>query len=162
MKLNKEYLRSAVFGFEDSLVSTTGVVIGISAGAASRDFILLAGIVTVAVEALSMGAGEYLTERTVQEVDTKEKKYNPIAGSIIMFCSYFLGGLIPLFPVIVSSHPASIAASFVFATTGLFILGYIKGKIVKISPTRSAFEMLIVGGIAAGIGALAGFLLRTN
>lgn len=32
IKVQKEYLQSAMFGFNDALVSTTGVIVGISTG----------------------------------------------------------------------------------------------------------------------------------
>jgi VIT1/CCC1 family predicted Fe2+/Mn2+ transporter len=162
MKLNKEYLRSSVLGFEDSLVSTTGVVVGISIGTSQKEFIILAGMVTIAVEAISMAAGEYLAARTVQEADRKETKIYPFLSSIIMFFSYFIGGMIPLFPALLLNPPNSMFGTLISAGVGLFILGYAKGKVVKISPTRSAFEMLIIGGAAAIIGVVAGYLLRTN
>ena len=58
-RLSPDYLRSIIFGFEDSLVSTTGVIAGVSIGTQDSKVILLAGAVAIAVEALSMGAGQF-------------------------------------------------------------------------------------------------------
>jgi hypothetical protein len=41
----KEYLQSAMFGFNDALVSTTGVIVGISTGTGDKQIVILAGIV---------------------------------------------------------------------------------------------------------------------
>ena len=68
LKINPDYLRSIVFGFQDALVSTTGIVVGISAGIDNKQFIILSALVTISVEALSMGAGQYLSEKTVHEL----------------------------------------------------------------------------------------------
>ncbi|MEK7621223.1 MAG: VIT1/CCC1 transporter family protein, partial [Patescibacteria group bacterium] len=46
--------------------------------------------------------------------------------------------------------------AIVAALTALFVLGYFKGKIVKMSPIRSALEILIIGGIATAVGLAAG------
>ena len=57
IKVQKEYLQSAMFGFNDALVSTTGVIVGISTGTGNKQVVILAGVVTILVEALSMGSG---------------------------------------------------------------------------------------------------------
>ena len=158
--INKDYLRSSVFGFEDALVSTTGVVIGISTGTSNIKFIVLASLVTIAVEAVSMGAGQFLSERTLHEADKKRHHDSLVAGSVIMFFSYFFGGLIPIFPIFLLPIRVAIFPILFLAFLSLFILGYVKGVLVKISPTRSALEMLFVGGLATIIGVIAGYFLR--
>lgn len=160
MRVYKDYVRSSVFGFEDSLVSTTGVIVGISTGTQNKEFIILAAVVTIAVEAVSMAAGQFLSERTLHQLQKKKHKDNLSIGSAIMFVSYFLGGLIPLVPIVFFSLPSSIIFVLIFAALGLFILGFVKGKVVKVSPTRSALEMLLIGGVAAVIGMAAGYFLK--
>ena len=159
--LNENYLRSSLFGFEDALVSTTGMVVGISAGIDDKSIILLASLVTIAVEAISMGAGEFLSEEAVEELEKeKVKRSKPFFGAVIMLFSYAFGGMIPVLPVVILPQGTAIIPTIVFAFTGLFILGYVKGKVVKIGPLRSALEMLTIGGLAALIGVLVGFLLK--
>lgn len=159
-KIDRNYIRSSVFGFEDALVSTSGVVLGIMTGTSNRAFIILAACVTIAVEAVSMGAGQYLSERTLHEIEPSKHKDNLIVGSVIMFASYFLGGLIPIFPVFFFPLDIVALSVLLFTFSALFALGYIKGKIVRISPRRSAIEMLLIGGAAAIIGIVAGYFLR--
>lgn len=159
-RIKGEYLRSSLFGFEDALVSTTGMVVGISIGTTNLKFILLAAFVTIAVEAVSMGAGEFLSDEAVHELDKKLSKDNTVVAALVMFLSYIIGGLIPVIPIIFMPHYLGIAGSIISAFTGLFILGFIKGKIVKINRVKSAFEMLAVGGIAAIIGIIVGLILK--
>jgi len=66
---NRDYVRSVLFGIEDSLVSTTGLIAGVSVGGASKEVVILSGIVAIAIEAVSMGAGEYLSDDALQELD---------------------------------------------------------------------------------------------
>lgn len=161
MKLLKdEYLRSSLFGFEDAIVSTTGMVVGISIGSSNRDFILLAAFVTIAVEAVSMGAGEFLSDKAVHQLDHKQEKDNTLISAGTMLVSYILGGLIPVIPIIYLSGYQAIITTVILAFIGLFILGFIKGKIVKVNLIRSAVEMLVIGGIATAIGITVGFYLK--
>jgi vacuolar iron transporter family protein len=55
------WLRAAVLGANDGLVSTASLVVGVAAGGASRGTVLLAGVAGLAAGALSMAAGEYVS-----------------------------------------------------------------------------------------------------
>lgn len=155
----KEYLQSAVFGFNDALVSTTGVIVGVSTGTNDKSIVILAGVVTILVEALSMGAGQYSSSKSIHQLDKVDTFRVPITSGIIMFISYFLGGLVPLLPILLFPMEYSRDVAIAAALIGLFVLGYYKGKIVKVSPIKSAIEILIIGGIATAIGIVVGNLL---
>lgn len=72
MKDSASLFREITFGLEDSLVSTLGAVTGIAAGTSSNSTVLLAGIVYVAVESLSMIAGSYLSSKAQREIEEHE------------------------------------------------------------------------------------------
>lgn len=57
-------IREIVFGLEDSLVSTIGVVAGIAAGTGDQKIVILSGMVLIVVEALSMSAGSFLSSQS--------------------------------------------------------------------------------------------------
>lgn len=61
-------IREMVFGLEDGMVSTLGVVTGIAGATMDSFTVVLSGLVLIAVEALSMGVGEYASSRSKQEV----------------------------------------------------------------------------------------------
>jgi predicted membrane protein (TIGR00267 family) len=67
-----ESMRELVFGLEDSLVSTTGAVAGIAAGTDNAKIVILSGVVLVVVEALSMTAGSYLSNKSHREMLEKK------------------------------------------------------------------------------------------
>src|SRR3989339_1292415 len=91
--LHEDYLRSLMFGLQDGIVSTTGVVLGISTGVDSKAIIILAAFVAVTVEATSMAAGQYSSEKAVHQMDkTGKHTDNLFIGAVIMFASYLLGG----------------------------------------------------------------------
>jgi VIT1/CCC1 family predicted Fe2+/Mn2+ transporter len=55
------WLRAAVLGANDGIVSTASLIVGIAASQASRHDILLAGFAGLAAGAMSMAAGEYVS-----------------------------------------------------------------------------------------------------
>jgi vacuolar iron transporter family protein len=161
MKIHEDYLRSALFGLQDGIVSTTGVVAGISAGIDDTSIILLAAFVAVTVEASSMAAGQYSSEKAVHQLDTSGKHTDSLVlGALIMFVSYFLAGFIPILPHIFLPQTAARMWSILGAFLGLFVIGYIKGKLVKTQPLRSAFELFIIGSVATVLGLIVGQVFK--
>lgn len=159
--IHEDYLRSGLFGLQDGLVSTTGVVVGISAGVEDKMIIILAAFVAVSVEASSMAAGQYTSEKAVHQMDkTGKHTDNLLIGALIMFLSYFLAGLVPIIPTVILNQPEARAISVIAAFIGLFIVGFVKGKIVQHNALRSAIELFIIGGIATAIGLIVGVMLK--
>ena len=54
------WLRAAVLGANDGILSTTSLVIGVAAASATRGPIVLAALAGLVAGALSMAAGEYV------------------------------------------------------------------------------------------------------
>lgn len=63
-----ESFREVIFGLEDGLVSTLGVVIGIAAATQDVRTVIISGLVVIFVEAISMGAGTYLSTKSEKEL----------------------------------------------------------------------------------------------
>lgn len=55
------WLRAAVLGANDGIVSTASLVIGVAAAGADRGAVLIAGIAGLVAGAMSMAAGEYVS-----------------------------------------------------------------------------------------------------
>ena len=155
------YLRNFVFGVEDSLVSTVGLLSGVAIAGVERETILLTGVVLIFVEAFSMAAGSFLSESSAEEFTTQKSASGTsslFAGSI-MFASYFVAGFIPLFPYVVAAGELAFSLSIVASVLALFILGLASGALSKTSLVRSALRMTIVGGIAIAVGITVGSFL---
>lgn len=150
-----------MFGLQDGLVSTTGLVVGISAGVPDKAIIILASFVAVSVEASSMAAGQYSSEKAVHQLDKSGKHRDSLMmGASLMFFSYLGAGLIPISPFLVFPPDTARVISIVFALGALFLVGFLKGKIVEGRALRSAVEMLIIGGLATAIGLIVGNFLK--
>ena len=55
------WLRAAVLGANDGIVSTASLVVGVAAASAARGDVLIAGIAGLVAGAMSMAAGEYVS-----------------------------------------------------------------------------------------------------
>ena len=55
------WLRAAVLGANDGIISTASLILGVAAAAATKSDILLAGVAGLVAGAMSMAAGEYVS-----------------------------------------------------------------------------------------------------
>jgi len=159
MTFNRDYFRSAIFGFQDALVSTTGVIVGVTTGTLDKSTVILAALVTIAVESLSMGAGQYLSEKSVHQLDGRHKD-SPFLNGLIMFFSYFIAGLIPLTAVFLFPITKVISSVIIFSLVGLFALGWLKATLVNKNPLNSALEVCLIGGLSMLLGITVGSLAK--
>jgi VIT1/CCC1 family predicted Fe2+/Mn2+ transporter len=65
---SKGRIREFVFGIQDGLISTVGLVSGLQAAGSSRFVILMAGTAAVLSGAFSMAAGAYLSSKSEKEI----------------------------------------------------------------------------------------------
>jgi VIT1/CCC1 family predicted Fe2+/Mn2+ transporter len=61
-------IREIVFGVQDGLLTTLGIVTGVGSATADRTAIILTGLISLIVGMISMGAGEYLGGKAEREV----------------------------------------------------------------------------------------------
>lgn len=161
-----QYIREIVFGLEDSLVSTLGAITGIAAGAQNHSIVILSGLVIIAVEAVSMSAGSYLSSKSANEAEfalehderrvSLGKGGDPVRAGAVMFVFYFLGGLIPLAPYFFLRINDAYFPSIVATGATLYLVGAWSAKYTKRSRMRSGLEMVAVSLSAALIGYLIG------
>ncbi|MBT8096361.1 MAG: VIT family protein, partial [Woeseia sp.] len=78
------WLRAAVLGANDGIVSTASLVIGVAAADAANSSVLIAGVAGLVAGAMSMAAGEYVsvssqadTEKADLDRERHELKHNP-------------------------------------------------------------------------------------
>ncbi|HXE48081.1 MAG TPA: VIT1/CCC1 transporter family protein, partial [Ramlibacter sp.] len=64
------WLRAAVLGANDGIVSTASLILGVAAGGATRSAIVIAGVAGLVAGAMSMAAGEYVSVSS--QSDTEE------------------------------------------------------------------------------------------
>ena len=67
------WLRAAVLGANDGLVSTASLMIGLSAARVSESFLITAGIAGISAGAMSMAVGEYVSVRAQNDVEESDR-----------------------------------------------------------------------------------------
>lgn len=80
------WLRAAVLGANDGIISTASLILGVAAAQASREAILTAGVASLVAGSMSMAAGEYVSvssqadmEMAETETERKELETNHVA-----------------------------------------------------------------------------------
>jgi len=66
------WLRAAVLGANDGIVSTASLIVGVAAAAQGRSDILVAGVAALVAGAMSMAAGEYVSVSSQRDTETAE------------------------------------------------------------------------------------------
>jgi len=66
------WLRAAVLGANDGIVSTASLIIGIAAASATQASILLAGVAGLVAGAMSMAAGEYVSVSSQSDTENAD------------------------------------------------------------------------------------------
>ena len=72
------WLRAAVLGANDGIVSTASLVVGVAAAEAARHDVLVAGVAGLVAGALSMAAGEYVSvssQADTEQADLKRERH---------------------------------------------------------------------------------------
>ena len=96
------WLRAAVLGANDGLISTSSLVVGVAAAEATRGPVLIAGLAGLVAGALSMAAGEYVSvssQADVEHADLEQERRaleaNPEAERDELAAIYVQRGLDP-------------------------------------------------------------------
>jgi VIT1/CCC1 family predicted Fe2+/Mn2+ transporter len=96
------WLRAAVLGANDGIVSTASLVLGVAAASASHGNVLVAGVAGLVAGAMSMAAGEYVSVHSQADTETadlsrerKELEIDPAAEHRELAAIYVKRGLEP-------------------------------------------------------------------
>lgn len=153
----KTLYRNFIFGVEDALVSTVGLLSGVAAADTSREDIVTSGIVLIFVEAFSMAIGSFLSEETTSR--GRAGRTAASHGASIMFVSYLLAGCIPLTPYLLTPVHLAYPLSILVSLASLVLLGIYSARRFRLPLLAKAVEMLVLGGLATLVGVAIGSLL---
>ena len=97
------WLRAAVLGANDGLISTASLVVGVAASGAPRSAVLIAGVAGLVAGAMSMAAGEYVsvssqadTENADLARERRELASDDVAERAELTAIYVERGLTPV------------------------------------------------------------------
>ena len=158
------WLRAAVLGANDGIVSTASLIVGIAATAADHTTVLSAGVAGLVAGALSMAAGEYVSvssqadteasdlERERRElVDQPEEELDELTGI------YEERGLSPELARKVAEELTAKDALAAHARDELGIVGHLAAN-----PLQAAVTSAVTFAVGAAVPLLAVVLAPTN
>lgn len=86
---------------------------------------------------------------------------NPLLHAVATFCAFILAGILPLLPYLFIQNSNNFLIAGIFAGLTLFTVGALRKFFSARSWLMSGLEMLLVGGSAALIAFLIGFVLKS-
>lgn len=164
LKLN--WLRAAVLGANDGIVSVAGVVIGIAAAGASQGAVLLAGVAAIVAGAVSMGGGEYISVSAQRDTELAHGRHgktitaHPWQAAWSSFVAFTAGAILPVLAILgpweqYRIQVTSVAVIFALAASGIWA-AYVGGHSVWRSVVRNVGVSLITISASWIIGQLLG------
>jgi len=171
-KLN--WLRAAVLGANDGIVSTAGLVMGVAGATTDNGAILIAGVAALVAGSISMAGGEYasvsaqrdseIASRLKQEGGhrrfAKDEHVSPMSAAVASFISFALGSVLPIVAITGPWPEYREIATIVSVVVSLAITGYVAAIIGGAKPLRPVLRnvavSLVTMAAAYGVGMLLG------
>ena len=168
--LERKYLPEFVYGAIDGIITTFAIVAGSLGASLSSSIILILGFANLFADGFSMAISNYLSTKSQGELNIKhqhkhEHPKDPKKTALATFIAFVIIGFIPLISFIMAlflniSNNSKFVYSIILTAIAFIIVGSVKGKITEKSKLKSALETLIIGGFAALIAFIVGYLLR--
>ncbi|CAK8578086.1 unnamed protein product [Lathyrus sativus] len=163
-----QWLRAALLGANDGLVSITSLMLGV--GAVNEDIktMLLAGFAGLIAGACSMGIGEFVSVYTQldiivaqikreniirNKIDEDERVLpNPFQAAIASAIAFSFGATVPLLgAALVREYKIRLVVVVVMASLALFVFGGVGAMLGKTSMKWSCFRVVVGGWMAMAI-----------
>ena len=178
LNARSNWLRAAVLGSNDGIVSIAGLVVGVATVTEDKTLILITGIAGVLAGAISMAAGEYISVSTQRDMEKNivdkeraqhknaHKDFNfrahvmtehgvdpdeytsPWQAAIASAASFFIGSLIPLIAVLLPLGMLTIPFTFVAVLVALVFTGWLSAYLGGTNRRKSIIRVVIGGALA--------------
>ena len=166
LELRLNWLRAAVLGANDGIVSIAGVVMGVAASGADSRYVLIAGVAAAVAGAISMGGGEYVSVSAQRDSEIAHGRTGhritarPWWAAWSSLVAFTAGAILPLIaitgPWSDTRIEATVASVFVsLAVTGWWAAWAGKTPVLK-SILRNVTISALTMGFSYGIGTLLG------
>ena len=168
--LFRRYLRDLVFGAVDGTVTTFAVVAGAVGADLGGGIVLVLGVANLIADGFSMAVSNYLgTHADQRQPERRERPRDddpdPRGAAAATFTAFVTAGAIPLLPF--AAHALNprllaepLAPSSIMTALAFVGIGLAKSRATDIPAWRSAAETLALGGGAAALAFVVGWLLR--
>ncbi|MDA1337414.1 MAG: VIT1/CCC1 transporter family protein [bacterium] len=167
------YIGDFIYGANDGIVTTFAVVAGAAGALLSPGIVIVLGLASLGADAFSMGASNFLAIRSEKELEKKKKLQSneeisfsdvvaPLQHGVVTFTAFMVAGVAPLFPYLLempSSQQFFVSGALAAGT--FFVVGGIRTFITGGNFVKAGLEVLLVGGVAAGVAYTIGWGVKT-
>lgn len=168
LELRLNWLRAAVLGANDGIVSIAGVVMGVAASGANPRYVLIAGAAAVVAGAISMGGGEYVSVSAQRDSEIAHGRVGhqitarPWWAAFSSFVAFSAGAVLPLVAITGPWVSWRIEATIVSVFIALMVTGYWAAWAGKTPKIRSIIRNVSISAMTMGFSYLIGALLGVS
>lgn len=164
------YIAEVIYGANDGIITTFAVVAGVAGAALDPAIVLILGIANLFADGFSMGASNYLSQRSSIEYERARGEMAegrpPARTALTTFVAFILAGWTPLLPYILALRFEAFLApgpaflvSLAAAAVAFFLVGASRTYVTDRAWHRAGAEMLAVGMVAAAVAYAVGTAL---
>lgn len=149
------YMGSVVLGLNDALVEFTGTLAGLTFAIQNSQVIAVAGLITGIAASLSMGASEYLSQKSDREAT------NPLKASIYTGSTYVITVFLLVLPYLILSNPYfALPITLTAAICIVFLFTFYISVAKDLPFWRRFLEMALISMGIAAVSFLIGLAIR--
>ncbi|KAI4348076.1 hypothetical protein L6164_008837 [Bauhinia variegata] len=169
-----QWLRAAVLGANDGLVSTASLMMGVGAVKQDIKAMILSGFAGLVAGACSMAIGEFVSVysqleievaqmkrdkergngrgRERQDDEEKETLPNPLQAAVASALAFSVGAMVPLLAAFfIREYKVRLGVMVVAVTLALMVFGWLGAVLGRAPALRSSLRVLVGGWLAMAI-----------
>nr|GLL28659.1 vacuolar iron transporter homolog 4-like [Ipomoea trifida] len=158
-----QWLRAAVLGANDGLVSTASLMMGVGAVKKEATAMILTGFAGLFAGSCSMAIGEFVSVYSQRDIqlsqmkrggneDEKERLPNPLQAAMASALAFALGAVVPLLAAaFIADHKVRIAVVACAVSLALLVFGGVGAVLGKTPKVKSCVRVVIGGWMAMAI-----------
>ncbi|GMH17114.1 hypothetical protein Nepgr_018955 [Nepenthes gracilis] len=168
-----QWLRAAVLGANDGLVSTASLMMGVGAVKSDVKVMILTGFAGLVAGALSMAIGEFVSVYSQLDIEMaqmrrektkgddndgmistpeKERLPKPLQAAAASALAFAMGAMVPLLAAcFIKEYKVRIGAVVAAVTVALVLFGWLGAVLGKAPAARSSLRVVLGGWVAMAI-----------
>ncbi|GMP39150.1 hypothetical protein CsSME_00010103 [Camellia sinensis var. sinensis] len=148
-----QWLRAAVLGANDGLVSIASLMMGVGAIKKDVKVMVLTGFAGLVAGACSMAIGEFVSVYSQLDIEfEKEKLPNPIQAATASALAFTVGAIVPLLAAaFIENHRVRLGVVVAAVSLALVVFGGIGAVLGKTHVVRSCARVVVGGWMAMAI-----------
>ena len=159
-----QWLRAAVLGANDGLLSTASLMMGVGAVREDVKTMMLTGVAGLVAGACSMAIGEFVSvysqydielaqlKREGKVVTQEEKLPNPFQAALASALAFAVGAAVPLLgAAFINDYKVRLGVVVAVVSLALLVFGGLGAVLGKAPVVKSSLRVLIGGWLAMGV-----------